>query len=162
MIFFSWWFYFMLTAQHYVSFSGCPECTKTCIHKDFYWLLFHYIREQPCIQPSSQLGTLTHSANKNWEPKLNILYEGRHSPEHRVGRVLSFFSSRRNWDSPNPSLAGEFAPPPPWFWGEGHTRWLREGLGESQFWRGDIHSGTLYIYVLCGPESSVKICQVAS
>ncbi len=23
-------------------------------------------------------------------------------PNHRVGRVLSFFSSRRNWDSPNP------------------------------------------------------------
>jgi hypothetical protein len=30
----------------------------------------------------------------------------------RVGRVLSFFSSRRNWDSPNPSPAGECAPPP--------------------------------------------------
>jgi hypothetical protein len=31
---------------------------------------------------------------------------------HRVGRVLSFFSRRRNWDSPNPSPAGECAPPP--------------------------------------------------
>ncbi len=31
---------------------------------------------------------------------------------HRVGRVLSFFSSRRNWDSPIPSPAGEWAPPP--------------------------------------------------
>jgi hypothetical protein len=31
-------------------------------------------------------------------------------PHHSVGRVLSFFSSRRNWDSPNPS-------------GSGHTRW---------------------------------------
>ena len=30
---------------------------------------------------------------------------------HRVGRVLSFFSSRRNWDSLNPSPAGECAPP---------------------------------------------------
>jgi hypothetical protein len=30
---------------------------------------------------------------------------------HRVGRVLSFFSSRRNWDSPNPSPAGECVPP---------------------------------------------------
>ncbi len=29
---------------------------------------------------------------------------------HRVGRVLSFFSNRRNWDSPNPSPAGECAP----------------------------------------------------
>ncbi len=26
---------------------------------------------------------------------------------HRVGRALSFFSSRRNWDSTNPSLAGK-------------------------------------------------------
>jgi hypothetical protein len=32
---------------------------------------------------------------------------------HRVGRVLSLFSSRWNWDSPNPSPAGECAPPPP-------------------------------------------------
>jgi len=29
---------------------------------------------------------------------------------HRVGRVLSLFSSRRNWDSPNPSPAGECPP----------------------------------------------------
>jgi hypothetical protein len=27
-------------------------------------------------------------------------------------RVLSFFSCRRNWDSPNPSPASEFIPPP--------------------------------------------------
>jgi hypothetical protein len=39
--------------------------------------------------------------------------------------VLSFFSSRRIWDSPNPSPAGECAPPP--FWGEGQTRWLERG-----------------------------------
>jgi hypothetical protein len=31
---------------------------------------------------------------------------------HRVGRVLSFFSSHRNWDSPTPLAAGECAPPP--------------------------------------------------
>ncbi len=45
---------------------------------------------------------------------------------HRVGRVLNFFSSRRNWDSPNSELASE-------------------GLGESQFWRGDI-TVVLFIY----------------
>jgi hypothetical protein len=55
--------------------------------------------------------------------------------KHRVGRVLSFFSSRRNWDSPYPSPAGECAPPP-LFWGEGTTHSVaREGLGESQFRR---------------------------
>ncbi len=35
----------------------------------------------------------------------------KHAVYHRVGRVLSFFSSRRNWDSPNPSPAGKCAPP---------------------------------------------------
>jgi hypothetical protein len=30
----------------------------------------------------------------------------------RVGRALSFVSSRRNWDSPNPSPEGECAPLP--------------------------------------------------
>ncbi len=63
---------------------------------------------------------------------------------HRVGRVLNFFSSRRNWDSPNPSPTGECAPLR--FWGEGHTSWRERGWGESQFRRGDIHCGTLSIY----------------
>ncbi len=34
------------------------------------------------------------------------------STYQRVGRVLSFFSSRWNWDSPNPSPASECTPPP--------------------------------------------------
>jgi hypothetical protein len=67
---------------------------------------------------------------------------------HKVGRVLSFFSSRRNWDAPNPSPAGECAHPPV-RWGGAHSL-AREGLGESEFRRGDIHCGTLYIYVICG------------
>jgi hypothetical protein len=62
--------------------------------------------------------------------------------EHRAGRVLSFFSSRRNWDCPNPSPAGEFARPPlvP---GGGAQSLAKEGVGESQFRRGDIYCGTL-------------------
>ncbi len=64
-----------------------------------------------------------------------------------VGRVLSFFSNRRNWDSPNPSPAGECAPPPPLVPGGGAHSLAREGVGESQFRRGDIHYGTLYIHV---------------
>jgi len=35
------------------------------------------------------------------------------STYHRVGRELSLFSSRRNWDSPNPSPEGECALLPP-------------------------------------------------
>ncbi len=57
----------------------------------------------------------------------------------------AFSSSRRNWDSPNPSPAGAGPPPP------GSGEWAhslaREGVGESQFRRGDRHCGSLY--VLC-------------
>jgi hypothetical protein len=70
------------------------------------------------------------------------------SVPHREGRVLSFFSSRRIWDSPNLSTAGEYAPPSA-SGGRGKLAMAREGLGESQFRRGDIHCVTLYIYVLC-------------
>jgi hypothetical protein len=75
-------------------------------------------------------------------------------PDHRVGRVLSLSSIRRNWDSPNPSPPGESALSPLWFWGrgDGHTRW-RERVGKSRFRRRDILCGTLYIYVLCGPDA---------
>ncbi len=38
--------------------------------------------------------------------------------EHRVDRVLGFFSSRPNWDPPfTPSPAGECVPTPVWFRG---------------------------------------------
>ncbi len=53
------------------------------------------------------------------------------SSHHRVGRVQSLFSSRRNWDSPIPSPAGECVPPPPppRFRGWGHTRLRARGGG---------------------------------
>ncbi len=44
------------------------------------------------------------------EQKKRKLKMYSYTEEHRVGRELSFFSSRRNWDSPNPSPAGECAP----------------------------------------------------
>ncbi len=68
---------------------------------------------------------------------------------HRVDRVISFFSSRRNWDSPTPSHAGECVPPP-LVQGEGTHSLAGERVGESQFLRGDRHCGMLGIYVLCG------------
>jgi hypothetical protein len=41
---------------------------------------------------------------------------------HIVDRVLSFLSSRPNWDPLAPSLAGECVPPPfGWGGGGGHT-----------------------------------------
>ncbi len=80
---------------------------------------------------------------------------------HRVGRVLSFFSSRRNWDSPTPRPLAS-VPSPPLLGGEGHTHWRERGVGESQFRRGDIHCGTLYIYVLCDytPTCVYSVCVV--
>jgi hypothetical protein len=36
-------------------------------------------------------------------------------------------------------------PPPPGSWGGAHSL-AREGLGESQFRRGDLHGGTLFTY----------------
>jgi hypothetical protein len=61
---------------------------------------------------------------------------------HRVGRVLSFFSSRRNWGShtSSPEQASVTLSLP---LGSGG-----EGVGEFQFRRGDRHCGTLGIYVL--------------
>jgi hypothetical protein len=50
-------------------------------------------------------------------------------------------------------------PPPPAFWGGGAHSLAREGVGESQFRRGDIHCGTLYICTLCIlPRFSVFLC----
>ena len=69
---------------------------------------------------------------------------------HRIDRVLSFFSSRRNWDSPTPSpLQTAVYPPTPRFRLVAHSL-AGEGVGESQFRRGDIHCGTLYTkYSIC-------------
>ncbi len=67
---------------------------------------------------------------------------GRERWVHRVGRVLSFFSSRRNWDSPTPPSH------PLVRRGRAHSL-VGEGLGESQLRRGDIHCGThkVLIYI---------------
>ncbi len=54
------------------------------------------------------------------------------------------FSSRWNWDSPTPLAAGECAPPPFGPGGRAHSLGAK-GVGESQFQRGDIHCGALYI-----------------
>ncbi len=64
----------------------------------------------------------------------------------RETQVLSFLSSRWNWESPTPSPPGECAPPPR-SGGRGTLACGRGGGGErSQFRRGDIHCGTLCIY----------------
>ncbi len=64
-----------------------------------------------------------------------------------VGRVLSFFSNRQNWDSPNPSPAGECALPL-WIRGEGHTRWRERGWESPNSDEGTL-TVVFFIYVLC-------------
>ncbi len=66
-----------------------------------------------------------------------------HGLTHKVGRVLSLFSNRRNCDCPTP-LAEASVPPTLCCGGRAHSL-AGKGLGESQFRRGDIHCG-----VLCG------------
>jgi hypothetical protein len=67
---------------------------------------------------------------------------------HRVGRVLSFFSSRRNWYSPNPSPAGESAP----VLGGGHTRWRVRGWENPNSDEG-TYTVVLFIYTyFVGPS----------
>jgi hypothetical protein len=63
--------------------------------------------------------------------------------KHR-GRVLSFFSNRRNWSSPTPLAAGECAPPP-FGRGGGHTRLRERGWGSPNSDEG-THTVVLCIY----------------
>ncbi len=58
--------------------------------------------------------------------------------------MLSFFSSCRNWDSPNPSPAGECAPPS--FGSFGHTRWRERGW-ESPNSNEATYTVVLFIYI---------------
>jgi hypothetical protein len=91
---------------------------------------------------------------------------------HRVGRVLSFFSSRRNWDSPTPSAAGECAPPL-WSggrgtfageWGggrvpiltRGHTLWY--SIYISTLWLGPLSGGGRQPHAFSGWFFKKEIC----
>ncbi len=65
------------------------------------------------------------------------------------GRVLSLFSSRRNWDSPNPSPAGKCAPPP---FGSGGSGTLAGERGwESPSFDEGTNTVVLNIYI-CVPR----------
>ncbi len=70
---------------------------------------------------------------------------------HRVDRVLSFFSSRRNWDSPAPSPALEV--PPLWFRGGGATLACGRGGGGPIPTRGPT---LFYQCILCGSVSRMQ------
>ena len=78
-----------------------------------------------------------------------------YAQRHRVGRVLCFFSSRRKWDSPNPSPAGECAPSPR-FWGEGYTRWRERGWKSPNSDEGTF-TVVLFIYTYFVPRDLNEI-----
>ncbi len=67
-------------------------------------------------------------------------------PQSRQSAKLSCFSSRRIWDSPNPSPAGEYAPPPLVYRGKGHTRWRERGWESPNSDEG-TYTGVLCIYM---------------
>jgi hypothetical protein len=66
---------------------------------------------------------------------------------HSVGRVLSFSPVVGIGTLANPYPHASVSPL--WFRGEGAHSLERERVGESQFRRGYIRCGTLYICVLC-------------
>jgi hypothetical protein len=72
--------------------------------------------------------------------------------------VLRYFSSRRNWDSPNPSPAGECALPPLWYRGEGHTRWRERGWESPNSDEGTYTVVLCIVYVLCGQNGPHSWC----
>jgi hypothetical protein len=72
--------------------------------------------------------------------------------DHRVSGVLSFFSSRRNWDSPNPSPAGECAPTP---FGSGRGGGRGTLAGERGWESPDFDEGTYTLWY------SVNICALS-
>ncbi len=58
-------------------------------------------------------------------------------------KTTKLFSSRRNWDSPNPSPAGEYARPPLVPGGGAHSLWLERG------WESPNSDEGTYTEVLC-------------
>jgi hypothetical protein len=63
---------------------------------------------------------------------------------HRVGRVLSFFSSRRNWDSPSPHRQARM-PPSLWFRGGGAHSLAGKGWGSPNSKEG-TYTVLLFLY----------------
>jgi hypothetical protein len=85
------------------------------------------------------------------------------SLNHGVGRVLSFFSSRLNWDSPNHSPAGKCAPLPlvPG-WGGGGQPFCRERGWESPNTDEGTNTVVLYICVYFVGEQKTTLMASSS
>jgi hypothetical protein len=78
---------------------------------------------------TSGLEAMQTDTGLNYMSKADSSRQSFHSQKHRVDRVLSFFSSRRNWDSPPPTPQACLGPPLLWFRGEGHKIACGRGAG---------------------------------
>jgi hypothetical protein len=95
----------------------------------------------------SQLRRILYMLIVNYSLKLLKQGSSKWVRNYRVGRVRSFFSSRRNCDSPTPHPQASVPPPPLVRGGGGAHSLAGEGVGESQFRRGNIQCGTLKRYI---------------
>jgi hypothetical protein len=67
-------------------------------------------------------------------------------PSRQIGKLLLRSSEL---GLPQPLTCRRMCPPPPLVPGGGSHSLARDGVGESQFRRGDVHCGTLFICTLC-------------
>ncbi len=103
----------------YLRKTCSPEATSVASRR---WIKPQFLRLKPDLGLPPSMRLILHCILQyRW---VNVMYSMLQ--RHKVGRELSFFSSRPNWDSPNPSPAFECAPHL-WFWGEGHTGWRERG-----------------------------------
>jgi hypothetical protein len=70
-------------------------------------------------------------------------------------KSTTVYAPRRNWDSPQPPTRRLVCPLPPVSGGRG-THAGKKGVGRVPIPTRGIHCGTLYMYVLCGAESSER------
>ncbi len=115
-------------------------------------LVFYYtitLHEGPGLKMSSVYDVKTNNISTCANPSKRFYPIAFNCFFHRVGRVLSFFSCRRNWDSPNPSPAGEYFPLL-WYREEARTRWGERGWESPN---SDEETYTvvpcIYIYTVC-------------
>jgi hypothetical protein len=81
-----------------------------------------------------------------------------HACKSQSGKSAKLFLQSSELGLPQPLARRRVCPPTPTsqVLGGGAHSLAREGLGESQFRRGDIHCGTLYIYVLCAVNHHIS------
>jgi hypothetical protein len=120
-----------------------PTCSSTTCHQSS--------RTRTSTRPFSPSGPSSQprsfSTSRPTSPSASV--RGVNGLVHRVG-IVQAFSPVVGIGTHQPLTRRRVCPPPPfWFRGRG-TLARGKVVWESQYRRGDIHCGTLYIFVLCG------------